>query len=417
VQGAEVHHGTMPPKRRESEFQSCTDGMQLSVQHVASFHGNVGDNASHNGLYASFFKSTGYRLKPEAVEIRRGYQSYAGPDRLDWLREVIENQSDYQLTLVGGGNFFTPRIDHSPSGTTIGIGADEIRGVSRPLVFHGIGFDLYQGTTERNLARFRQFLEQAAANPHVDVYFRNDGSLKNLRSCYGDAVAERARVVPDPGFFVDVGDAVPGGGLGFERYLAVNVAKDMLEMRFDSQNGYRDFVSGMAEFLEKICAQEELALVLVPHIWSDVEAAGDLLGVMRDRFRRTRVAIAPLLTGPGSEKCVFGIYRDAEVVIGNRFHTNVCSIGMGVPTVGVASYQKLTDLYAELGIPNRCISTSREDLWGSLSDLTVDTLKQKTGIVSQYRQIREMLLSKAQEVHAEILRLGLRGSGAEKSID
>ncbi len=391
--------------------------MLLSVQHVASFHGNVGDNASHNGLYASFFEATGYRLKPKEVEIRRGYQSYAGPDPLDWIGEVIGNQSDYELTLVGGGNFFTPRIDHSPSGTTIGLGADQIRGVSRPLVFHGIGFDPYQGTTARNLARFLEFLEQSAANPHVAVYFRNDGSRENLRSCYGDAVAERARVVPDPGFFVDVGDVAPGGGLGFERYLAVNVAKDMLEMRFDSINGYRDFLGGMAEFLEKICTQKELALVLVPHIWSDVEAAGDLLGVMRDRFRRTRVALAPLLTGPESEKCVFGIYRDAEVVIGNRFHTNVCSIGLGVPTVGIASYRKLTDLYQELGLSDRCVSTSSDNLWESLWDLTVDTLEQRTAVVSRYRQIRGMLSSKAREVHAEILRLGLRGSGGEKSMD
>ena len=408
----------MEPKSREPNVGNCQSGEHLSVLHVASFHGNVGDNASHNGLYASFFEATGYRLIPRGVEVRRGYQNYAGSDRLNWEDEVIGGQAECDLTLIGGGNFFTPRIDHSPSGTTIGLGPAEIRKVAKPLVFHGIGFDPHQGSSPANQAKFREFLEETAANPSVAVYFRNDGSRQNLLSCYGESVAEKAQIVPDPGFFVDVGDALPGGGLGFDRYIAVNVAKDMLETRFCTESGYREFLNGFARFLERACEHLEMRLVLVPHIWSDVEAASDLLGLMHDRFRRSRVALAPLLTGPGAEKVVFGIYRDAELVLGPRFHTNVCSIGMGVPTLGIASYRKLTDLYNELGLSERCLSVSQPDLWGRAWELTVDAGGQGSEVSGRYRHLRETLWARARQVHLEILRLVLRGSGgAERMVN
>ena len=54
------------------------------------------------------------------------------------------------------------------------------------------------------------------------------------------------------------------------------------------------------------------------------------------------------------------IYKDAKLVLANRFHANVCSIGMQIPTVGLVNYRQIKKLYEELKSKNY-VDISQQD--------------------------------------------------------
>ena len=375
---------------------------ELQYLHVASFGGNVGDNASHNGLRSLFKEVTGVELIPDRLEIRKSYTNYDGPDRFDWSRDFASRANAAQLTIVGGGNYFAPNIGASRSGTTVDLGISEIQEIRRPVVFHAIGFDAYQGWTDETVARFKQFLAAVADNPNTSVVFRNDGSRQHLRSLLGDAVAEESVIAPDPGFFVQPDPSPPAFFRGLEPYIAVNLAKDMIEKRFQGLGddavsaAYDQYLRQLREWVLFILEKAEgFQIVFVPHIITDLQAISDLVAILPESLRRARVHVAPYLSGEGAERCIFSIYQNAVMVAGNRFHTSVCCVGMGVPTIGLATYRKLGDLYQELELADRCIVANQGQFLEELVTLTEATLSDLSGVRALYQDVGATLKANA----------------------
>ena len=76
----------------------------IKALHVASFNGNVGDNASHNGFRKRLIDSLGCSIHFNEVEIREFYESWdMGNLNMD---DFIAQCNSYDLVIFSGGNFF-----------------------------------------------------------------------------------------------------------------------------------------------------------------------------------------------------------------------------------------------------------------------------------------------------------------------
>jgi polysaccharide pyruvyl transferase WcaK-like protein len=381
---------------------NSADSSRLPFLHIASFSGNVGDNASHSGLRAAFLEATSIELVPTPLEIRRSYRNYDGASPFAWGTDFVGLTQAHPLTIVGGGNFFAPSIPSSRSGTTIDIDGSHIEQLTSPVVFHAIGFDPYQPWTDETIARFHSLMQSIASSESALVFFRNDGSKSHLERFYGKEFAAQCRFTPDPGFFVAIPKAHSGIFVGRRPYIAVNLAKDMLANRF-GQGGieqtsalYNNYLQQLRNWvISTLAANPALEIVFVPHIYSDLQAITDLLDLLPESVRRTKIHVAPCVTGTDSEQTIFSIYRDAEMAVGNRFHTSVCCIGLGVPTIGLSTYPKLKDLYREVGLPDRCLTASTEPFEDALISLTANTLENLEAISNRYRSIRAALAAEA----------------------
>ena len=96
-------------------------------------------------------------------------------------------------------------------------------------------------------------------------------------------------------------------------------------------------------------------------------------------------------------------YRGFDLVLGMRFHANVCPIGMGVPTRGLLSYPQLDYLYDELGMKDRLIDVRKS---GFGDQIVVSVLSDFSSLAIQRRICTE-------RVHS----LGLQAQATLRLID
>jgi len=58
-----------------------------------------------------------------------------------------------------------------------------------------------------------------------------------------------------------------------------------------------------------------------------------------------------------------------------RFHANVCSMGLGVPCIGLGCYRQIHKLYEELGRSNDCVDVSAPGFLVSLTKRISECLR------------------------------------------
>ncbi|WP_323754040.1 polysaccharide pyruvyl transferase family protein [Marinobacter sp.] len=383
--------------------------LRKNILHIASFNGNVGDNASHNGFYEQIQAACEWEACIEQREIRKTYLNYDGADRWHWDEQLINNINKKDLTVIGGGNYFELWLDKSNSGTTIDLRPELLKQVRRPLFFNAVGCDPNIGVSGQAVKRFRQFLDAALANPFCLVSVRNDGSSKYLRQYVGEELSSQILVTPDPGFFIGPGNSPLPYSLQNKTYWVINLAIDRPERRFPGADGKLNYDGFLDEVTSLVCQAcnlyPEIEIIFVPHIYSDLSPIRDLIEKLPDTIRRWRVSVAPLLHGMGSEKTIFRLYQGAQLTFGMRFHANVCPIGLGTPSIGLATTEKLFDLYEELKMPERVVNAQTPGFAEQALSLAKSSLTSYQGVLLKYRTTTAHLLNQAQTTYKKMAEL------------
>lgn len=316
----------------------------LKTLHLASFNGNIGDNANHYGFYKYLNKNKEFKFKINELEIREFYWKKRFFDE-----SFVELVNSYDLLIIGGGNYFELWVEDSPTGTSIAIELDLLEKITTPILFNALGVDVGQGTTKDNINKFRNFLDLLIKRGDY-ISIRNGGSQKAIIDYVGEEYLERINYTPDAGFFVDADS--PSEYYKCKKYIAINMAYDMQEIRFknflrkDFLNTFKRFI---VSFLEKYPNHE---IVFIAHIYKDISFINDILEELDDDIRRKKITIAPLLHGKDSFKEIMGIYKGASLVLANRFHANICSMGVNTPTIGLVNFLQIKELYSELKSDN-----------------------------------------------------------------
>lgn len=382
----------------------------LTVLQVASFQGNIGDNANHNGTRKKLRENLSHDIKFSESEIRKYYVNYTRDDALAFDENFVSKANSHDLVLIGGGNFFELWVEDSVTGTTIDMPIEIYDQIDSPVVFYGLGCDPHMGVPKQNYQKFRRFLEYMLNDENCLVSVRNDGSKSNIAECFGTELAEEVSVVPDGGFFLEVSETSHPELSDEKSTIGINVATDMVETRFPNHGlnelSYEGFVQRFGNVLNNVLERNtDFDFVFFPHIYSDLRAIADVLAELDTLFRRTRVTVAPLLHGFGSAEYIFDMYEACECTMGMRFHSNVPPIGLTVPSIGLSSYPQIKNLYTELGLTERAVCVNERGFEEPLQNLIFDTLDQRPGIVEEYNSVNNSLEEDLAEFHSEIQKL------------
>lgn len=367
----------------------------VKLLHLASFTGNVGDNANHKGFRPWFERLLNRPVSWHELEIREFYWKERTFDG-----EFVNFVNQFDILIIGGGNYLELWVADSHTGTSIDITPEHFSNIETPVFFNALGVDAGQGVTDLSLSRFKSFINVLLSSEQYLVTVRNDGASQTLAKYVSAGVADKVAVLPDGGFFAEFerGDAYFESG---NTVLGINLACDMESIRFGTSgrsDGYAKFCKEMARSIEAILAENEVTAVIFPHIYSDFRIITDVIYRLSDRVRRTKVAVAPYAVGPSGAERIFGGYMQCDVIMGMRFHANVCPIGMGKPTIGLNSYPQIKFLYEELGYPDGCIDVSRAGFKEPLISRVREVTQSPTMLSRDINTIREKVHAQRQSV-------------------
>jgi len=328
----------------------------LRLLHLASFDGNIGDNANHAGFYNSIEQQTGYSFEYEQLEFREFYWKQRYFDE-----GFVNLVNQFDLLVIGGGNYFELWVEHSPTGTSVMIEPQLFNRIKIPVLFNALGVDPAQGASLSCRNKFKSFLTQVLADRKNFVSVRNDGSVEALKHYIGDEFVSLVTWTPDAGAVIKVDDSFTV--IQPEKsYVAINVAGDMLDTRFsvsDELNS-EQFIESFSKLIIKLLDKDSIDEVLIiPHIFKDVTLINSVLALVPDQITRKHISIAPLLHGPGSERLVFALYKHAKLCLSMRYHANLCAVGLGRPTIGLANYRQITKLYEEMALDDYVIAVNK----------------------------------------------------------
>ncbi|MCA1298839.1 polysaccharide pyruvyl transferase family protein [Stappia indica] len=326
----------------------------LKALHLASFVGNLGDNAMHDGEYRTRAADLPFALDHRPCEVRQFIHWRERAFDAAFIAEA--NRAD--LVVIGGFSLFQLWRETTVSGTYLEATPDLFAAIRRPILFHGLGCDATRGVSPLAVERSRSFLDALLAMDHCHFSLRNDGSADLIRDHLGAAYADAMAIVPDGGLFAEPGGGrLPGLAKG-SRFIAVNLAGDMPDKRYAGAGGEdltKAFAADIAKGLnELLAADETLACVFVPHIYSDFGPIGAVLDALDDRLRRERVVVAGLAQGEHGWAPTFDLYRRAEAVVAMRYHACLASMGFGTPVFGIATHHKIAGQFAAYDLAARC---------------------------------------------------------------
>ncbi len=373
----------------------------LKIVQLACYSGNIGDNANLRGTRRLLRRNLPWRL------------SFTDLDILDFLwghrkfdAEFQELVNRHDLFIIGGGGFFELSSDQSATGTPLDFSRELLEGIKVPMVFHALGVDLGPEVPARRVERFRRFLDYLLCRPDVLVSIRNDGTGATVSRLLGEEYGQRLYQVPDGGFFTEVKEAAHPELKPGKVTVAVNLAGDMLPRRFPGGQAHLDFAGFLKELsrtLRRFLQEQERAeLILVPHIFKDVAAAGALLSSLGVPYCRRRVNLAPLLQGPGAQGYIFDLYRRCHLVLGMRFHANVCPLGLETPTLGLVCHPQIAALYRELGLEDHALVVNRPGFSDSLFEKMLSHLAGTAELKRRYRSLGENLQGQVRDFHRRI---------------
>jgi polysaccharide pyruvyl transferase WcaK-like protein len=348
-------------------FMGCSP-RTLRTLHLASFAGNIGDLANHAGARRMLCEQLGFALKFTDLEIREFYWKKRSFDDA-----FVEYANSFDLLIIGGGNYFELWVDHSATGTSIDITPERMAKLTVPTVFFSLGVDTGQGYSMQSAQRFTAFMATALGRSDMFVCVRNDGSSRALREVLGDETAARIRVMPDGGFFADPAGCRPASADSGR--IGINIAGDMLERRFDRALSAEGFLRELADACCTLMdVRPGLHIDLMPHIWRDSALIAQLLPLIPDPYLRRRVAVGRLEPGETGLASFLQSYRSFDLVLGMRFHANVCPIGMGVPARGLLNYPQVERLYEEIGMADRVLDVRNAGFGKHLTDAVMSDL-------------------------------------------
>lgn len=372
----------------------------LRILQLASFEGNIGDNANITGTRRFLRKNFNYNITFENLEIREFF----------WKERFFDsNFADYvntfDLFLFGGGNFFELWVDNSCNNTSVDIDIPILKEIKTPTVFYSLGLDPGMGVTDLGITKFKRWLDYVNNEKRFVLSLRNDGSFEAAEQLLGKDYAEHFYQVPDGGFFTEVMNTSHIEIPDSKMIIGLNLAGDMLDIRFPNNTlssiSFNEFLVSLGDLFNRMFEKHDsFHLVLFPHIYKDLDIISQFLSKLKDKHIRQRVTVAPYLHGFNAQSYIFDAYSKCNIIMGNRFHTNVCAIGLNIPTIGFINYRQIEKLYEELGIKERAIKVNQKGFENILQDSIDNTFKNTVQIKNSYHDICQSLAAQTNQFHS-----------------
>ncbi|HHV49591.1 MAG TPA: polysaccharide pyruvyl transferase family protein [Rhodocyclaceae bacterium] len=361
----------------------------IRTLHIASFQGNLGDSAMHDGAYRTRAEDCPLPFAYTQQEVREFF--HWGNRRFD--EAFIHHLNTFDLAIFGGMVGYELWRNDTVSGMRFDIAPELLDKVRIPVVFYGLGCDATRGMMQAPTRDKCQRFLDAAYRRGILLSLRNDGSRQILEENLGVDYVAPMPVIPDCGLFAHPAPVRTAMLYPAQKLVAINLAGDIPDIRFSTAGNEEAFARKICEIsCALLDAEADVRVVFVPHVHADLSLIVKVLERMPDKHRRLHVSVAPYLTGCGNWPEIFDIYRQAHLVIGMRFHACVVAIGQGTPTLGIATHHKVSGFFESMDLPGSCISPNgeawAERLIEQAFDMLANTERQREQIISRHTQHR-----------------------------
>lgn len=368
----------------------------MKILHLASFVGNIGDVANHEGFYVQLRKMLNCELEIDKLEMRL---FYLNTQQRKFNQDFADMVNTYDLFIIGGGNFFELCWDYSHTGTTFDISEEVLKSIKTPIFINGIGIDIDKGYNDENIIKFKSFLDNLFSSNKVFFTVRNDGS-KDVINKFFPEYSNRIHELPDHGFFIGEVPIINGFNKNnLKEFIGINVAIDMKEIRY-KHISYDDFIRELAEIINNLLEKYDFDIYLFPHIQSDYFAIIDLMKHIKNYFLRTRISVTSLAIG--NELETFKHYKECKLILGMRNHSTICSIGLGIPSFSMTSYPKPEYIYNDLGLHGRYLNIAENDFFKRLIkeiELNLNDDKYNLNIRNQYSETLKIVNIQKEDIY------------------
>lgn len=377
--------------------------MSFKVLHLASFKGNIGDNASHIGLSNILGKCLPKISSIHNLEIRKFYKNYTLDDKLKFDESFVEFANSFDLLIIGGGGFLDFWVEGSETGTTIDISESVFSQIKVPLLISSVGCIPHKQVPDGNIEKFRKFLDLIISKKNAQLALRNDGSFAVIDELFGIQYTSNINFILDNAFFYQT--EINKDYFPHDNYMVINVTIDQLSMKNEmvGELDYKHYLHQITAFVYEVIYKTNLQIVFAPHIYSDFKAIDDLLKGINDYHIRDRVSICPFIQGNNGANYIFSVYEKAQFVVGMRLHANICSIALGKKTIGLAALDRVCHLYKSINLYENVVLASQEfsnDLFSKLMNLDDNQMKmiqdtlslKKKQTVNIYKQMLEKII-------------------------
>lgn len=312
----------------------------LKILHLASFIGNIGDNLSHMGLHLILKKILKTQFEIDELEIRLFYKNYNLPDKRRFDRTFVDLANSYDLLIIGGGGFLDYWVKDSFTGTTLDINKTDLDNLTVPTIITSVGSYPHKDVPEGNVQKFHDFLKQIFNKKNIQIAFRCDGSEQEIKRLFGNEFGNITTILDNAFFYT------PTEKYNFitdSEYVVINTTLDQLMMKNEKGNciDIGRFELEMKSFIKFLISNTNYKIIFIPHIYQDIKAFIEILDGINDYYIRSRIIIAPYIQGYQGCDFLMSIYKDANCIIGMRFHSNVGAVALNKKLVSLAALNRV----------------------------------------------------------------------------
>lgn len=270
-----------------------------------------------------------------------------------------------------------------------------------------MGINDIESIDKKTMDKFSNFVDMLLSRENIFFALRNNGAKQTLLKMYNNLNISRIHEMPDCGFFVlqpeDNYNEIVDGMIN----VAINIAADMLYLRFPNESLYfseKEFVVEFFRFCNELLeSNERIRIIFVPHIYADYLLIVRILCEMKDILCRTRVAVAPYLSAINKNALYnIGLYRKCQLAICMRNHANICAIGLGTPTIGIPTLQDTNEIFNSIDYGKYVVQGNRKGLKDRLLEDAEKLLSSSEDYRKYNLEIKEKLEEQIEKTYKDM---------------
>lgn len=337
----------------------------LQLLHLANCHSNnVGNGAIILGAERVLREDVG----PHVTFTREAWDDYTLADVKKFDGKFVDLINAHEGLIVGGAVMLNGMRRYQHTGTRFDLTPELWSKIRIPMVFYSVAYGAHRKQRYYHRDQVRRFLEERIL-PGGNVLFsvRNDGTKAWLEAVLGYP-SEKIVEIPDPALYVPTIDAphaevMPGRvnillvltGEG-DVYRFGGRWPDRVWRHFPGWKRRKQaFLRGLAQALARIVATYHANIILGTHCPSGTKIVAELLAECPVAIVAQSVALACAPSATAAA-CFYDLYRKVDLVIGMRVHSVTPAVGMGVPVVAIAAFDRIEYSMRDAGLSELTVS-------------------------------------------------------------
>lgn len=376
----------------------------IKIWHTATHSTNIGDAALICGIHSTIREDWGEAVEFIPDHLMR-YDTYWGSKKFDIdLVEQINSKSD--LLLIGGGGMIDGGRGNKGTGMAFNLPFPLWGEIRVPIAFYALGQNLFPNQRYWHSIKLLQLINYAASKENILFSVRNDGPLERLKAMFSTPIAG-VEEIPDPGLYVPTQNVDQAVLCPEKINIVIQLAGDNPFNRFGCsywkyvavwgkrvlRDQMRQYFKKVGKALQEVAKDYPVNYILCPHLVRDFFVLSEFVACIPTGFSRFNFNVSNVLRGVNQAPVFFDLYRKADIVIGMRGHSVICGIGVGTPTIGLSSHDKIKGFMDSVGFHDRMLEIKDPGLESKLAKTIATVIQNREGekqrILKAYNQCRE----------------------------